>query len=210
MINQYQFFGNIQFKKLFNNLFSWKIQFKNWFKIFNLDWFNSIKYPFKTRVSPTTSAIADRRILSDPVVCEFLVVESYHQGSRIEMVYYPTTSSGNANSNYVLAFYSNGKKYIHENLTWPSNPYLQRERKTNQCLVYIWWLVFRQSINHRLIFPWNNFLYVWVSQIYYLLFEGEWINLLHRSRPGRQAFNLNFQSQSHLTTSKLKRPKIAN
>ena len=61
------------------------------------------------------SAIAGRRILSDPVVCEFLVVESYHQGSRIEMVYYPTPSSGNANSNYVLAFYSNGNKYVHEN-----------------------------------------------------------------------------------------------
>ena len=40
------FFRNIQFKKLFNNLFSQKIQFKNLFKIFNLAWFNSIKYSF--------------------------------------------------------------------------------------------------------------------------------------------------------------------
>ena len=40
------FFRNIQFKKIFNNLFSRIIKFKNWFKIFNLAWFNSIKYSF--------------------------------------------------------------------------------------------------------------------------------------------------------------------
>ena len=135
------------------------------------------------------SAIAGRRILSDPVVCEFLVVESYHQGSRIEMVYYPTQPPLGTQT---------------QTMYWPSiqtvrNMFtkiyldlvpliLQKERKTNQCLPYIRWLVFRQSINHQLIFPWNIVLYVWISQICHLLFEGEWINLLHWSRPGRQAF----------------------
>ena len=40
------FFRNIQFKKLFNNLFSREIQLINWFKNLNLAWFNSTKYSF--------------------------------------------------------------------------------------------------------------------------------------------------------------------
>ena len=111
------------------------------------------------------SAIAGRRILSDPVVCEFLVVESYHQGSRIEMVYYPTPSSGNANSNYVLAFYSNGKKYVHENLSRPSTPYFTKGTK-NKSMSSLYMMTCLQTINKSsIIFSWYIVLYVWVSQI---------------------------------------------
>ena len=110
------------------------------------------------------SAIAGRRILSDPVVCEFLVVESYHQGSRIEMVYYPTPSSGNANSNYVLAFYSNGKKYVHENWTWPSTPHFTKPTK-NKSMSSLYMMTCLQTINKSSIICSFIVLYVWVSQI---------------------------------------------
>ena len=52
-------FRNIQFKKVFNNLFYQKIQFKNWFKNLNFALFKqSTKYSFnsKTRVSKTTNS----------------------------------------------------------------------------------------------------------------------------------------------------------
>ena len=48
------------FSGIFNNFFSRKIQFKNWFKNLNFALFNSTKYSFnqKTRVSDTTTSYA--------------------------------------------------------------------------------------------------------------------------------------------------------